>query len=133
MPSVTRSKNIAISLAPQPPFSLLSFKKRQYSQKVYLVLDAFDQWRAEADDLSLVSELEKLGPNDSILIMSRPLPLREGVLHGKVRMEIYPLKADLEMYVRSRLETQSWRGFLKHDHALKNAIQCTILEKCEGL
>ncbi|KAF2800714.1 hypothetical protein K505DRAFT_228011, partial [Melanomma pulvis-pyrius CBS 109.77] len=107
------------------------------ARKVYVVLDALDEWSTDPDGLSLLlSDFKSLGPNISILVTSRPATYIPSLFIDDTRLELSPPKADLKSYLRSRIVKESERGersFLKHDRQLQEKVEMTVLDRCEGL
>jgi hypothetical protein len=107
------------------------------ARKVYIVLDALDEWSTDSGELSLwLSNLKDLGSNVSILVTSRPAIHIPNPFVDDVRLEISPPASDLRTYLRLRIGKEcdrNERGFLKHDLQLQEKVENTLLERCEGL
>ena len=107
------------------------------TRKVYIVLDALDEWSTDSGELFLwLSDLKDLGSNVNILVTSRPAIHIPSLFVDDVRLEISPPASDLRSYVRLRIGKESdrnERGFLKNDLQLQEKVVNTLLERCEGL
>jgi hypothetical protein len=106
-------------------------------RKVYIVLDALDEWSTDSGELFLwLSNLKDLGSNVNILVTSRPAIHIPSLSIDDVRLEISPPASDLRSYMRLRIGKESdcnERRFLKHDLQLQENLENTLLERCEGL
>jgi hypothetical protein len=106
-------------------------------RKVYIVLDALDEWSTDSGELFLwLSNLKDLGSNVNILVTSRPAIHIPSLSVDDVRLEISPPASDLRSYMRLRIGKESDRNerrFLKHDLQLQEKLENTLLERCEGL
>jgi hypothetical protein len=106
-------------------------------RKVYIVLDALDEWSTDSGELFLwLSNLKDLGSNVNILVTSRPAIHIPSLSIDDVRLEISPPASDLRSYMRLRIGKESdcnERRFLKHNLQLQENLENTLLERCEGL
>lgn len=104
------------------------------AHRVYVVLDALDEWSSDPADISLLlSDMTSLGSNVNLLITSRPIALGEGVSIVATMMNIDMPRSDLEIYIKARLARDSQRGILKRYQCLQSTAVDTVLSSCEGL
>ena len=99
--------------------------------KTYLVLDALDEypmdWRT-----ALLSNLQSLSPNLSILITSRPNVRPQ--LKGGVVLKIYARVTDMENYLNERIDDSEVLSlYVTGEASLRSFITGTIIKKANGM
>jgi hypothetical protein len=79
--------------------------------KVYIIVDALDEF-LKHDQGYLITELQSLASNVSLMVTSRPLPLIEQQFQGARRLDILANDEDIRKYIESRIPRE--RRLVQH-------------------
>ncbi|KAF8250889.1 ankyrin [Wilcoxina mikolae CBS 423.85] len=74
--------------------------------KVFVVLDALDEYSNENSPASLIAERQLLQPNINLLVTSRPNDTIGRLFEGKPRLEIRAHDEDIQSYVGGRIDAE---------------------------
>jgi len=74
--------------------------------KVFVVLDALDEYSNEKSRASLIAALQSLHPNANLLVTSRPNDTIRRLLEGKTQLEISAYDEDVQRYVIGRIDAE---------------------------
>jgi len=74
--------------------------------KVFVVLDALDEYSNEKSRASLIAALQSLHPNANLLVTSRPNDTIRRLFEGKNQLEISAHDEDVQRYVIGRIDAE---------------------------
>ena len=101
--------------------------------KVFLVIDAFDEYPEECRDL-LLTELQHLQPRLNMLVTSRDLPTIERLLSEAVRLDVRAGSDDILRYLRERIaKSGRLKPHIDKDLTLCSLISMTIAARADGM
>ena len=104
-----------------------------YFSKVFIIVDALDEC-PEGTRKHFLTEVRKLLPNVRLLVTSRHIPDIENEFKDAACMEIRASGEDIKSYLEARIEGQlPLARYVKKNHALRDNILNTVVEKASGM
>jgi Cdc6-like AAA superfamily ATPase len=101
--------------------------------RTFIIIDALDECD-EGSRERLLEQLRHIVPEIQILATSRHISRDESGFKNALRVEISAQREDLEIYVDSRLESETrLKQHIQGDSKLKAMIKSTLLERSQGM